>query len=53
KQPHFLHQCWQQCPRLQDCEQYAERLTPLLAQVENEEQLYKVLRQFRHREMAN
>ncbi|HEH9770546.1 TPA: bifunctional [glutamate--ammonia ligase]-adenylyl-L-tyrosine phosphorylase/[glutamate--ammonia-ligase] adenylyltransferase [Pasteurella multocida] len=52
KQPHFLHQCWQQCPRLQDCEQYAERLTPLLAQVENEEQLYKVLRQFRHREMA-
>ncbi|MGC6377126.1 bifunctional [glutamate--ammonia ligase]-adenylyl-L-tyrosine phosphorylase/[glutamate--ammonia-ligase] adenylyltransferase [Bisgaard Taxon 45] len=52
KQPHFLHQCWQQCPRLSDCADYSARLTPLFAEVETEEQLYKVLRQFRHREMA-
>ncbi|AKD37702.1 bifunctional glutamine-synthetase adenylyltransferase/deadenyltransferase [Pasteurella multocida subsp. multocida OH4807] len=52
KQPHFLQQCWQQPPRLSDCANYSERLTELLATTDSEEQLYKVLRQFRYREMA-
>ncbi|HBO39261.1 MAG TPA: bifunctional glutamine synthetase adenylyltransferase/deadenyltransferase, partial [Pasteurellaceae bacterium] len=52
KQPHFLHQCWQQTPVPSDCERYSERLSELLATTENEEQLYKLLRQFRNCEMA-
>ncbi len=53
KQPHFLHQWWQQTPVLADCAQYSARLNLLLSQTADEEQLYKALRQFRNREMAN
>ena len=52
KQPHFLATCWQVLPQLQDCETYQVRLNHLLEQVENDEQLNQVLRQFRNREMA-
>lgn len=52
KQPHFLATCWQVLPQLQDCENYQVRLNHLLEQVENDEQLNQVLRQFRNREMA-
>lgn len=52
KQPHFLAKCWQVLPQLQDCENYQVRLNHLLEQVENDEQLNQVLRQFRNREMA-
>ncbi|MDG2962776.1 bifunctional [glutamate--ammonia ligase]-adenylyl-L-tyrosine phosphorylase/[glutamate--ammonia-ligase] adenylyltransferase [Exercitatus varius] len=51
-QPHFLAECWQTLPTLADCEKYSERLSALLAQTETEEQLYRVLRRFRNREMA-
>ncbi len=51
-QPHFLAECWQTIPTLADCEKYSERLSALLAQTETEEQLYRVLRRFRNREMA-
>ena len=53
KQPHFLHQWWQQTPVLADCAHYSARLNILLSQTADEEQLYKTLRQFRNREMAN
>ncbi|VEI58018.1 glutamate-ammonia-ligase adenylyltransferase [Pasteurella multocida] len=52
KQPHFLHQCWQKALTFSDCTNYAERLNKLLISTDSEEQLYKVLRQFRYREMA-
>ncbi|UEA17744.1 bifunctional [glutamate--ammonia ligase]-adenylyl-L-tyrosine phosphorylase/[glutamate--ammonia-ligase] adenylyltransferase [Pasteurella canis] len=52
KQPHFLHQCWQNPITLSDCSDYTERLTKYLSTIESEEQLYKILRQFRNREMA-
>lgn len=53
KQPQFLHQWWLQTPVLADCTRYFERLNLLLSQVTDEQQLYKTIRQFRHREMAN
>ena len=52
KQPHLLHEWWQRPPSLSDCADYSGRLNMLLATTENEEQLYQVLRQFRHRETA-
>ena len=53
KQPHFLHEWWQKTPELADCDNYPERLHALLQHVQNDEALYKALRQFRNREMAN
>ena len=53
KQPHFLHEWWQKTPELADCDNYPERLHDLLQHVQNDEDLYKALRQFRNREMAN
>lgn len=52
KQPHFLAQCWQAIPQLCDCDNYDTRLAQLLEKVETEEQLNRILRQFRNREMA-
>ncbi|MFD1806489.1 bifunctional [glutamate--ammonia ligase]-adenylyl-L-tyrosine phosphorylase/[glutamate--ammonia-ligase] adenylyltransferase [Pasteurella oralis] len=52
KQPHFLQQCWHNPPKLDECDQYVVRLNILLTQTHSEEQLYKVLRQFRNQEMA-
>ena len=52
KQPHFLRDCWQQIPCLADCDHYAQRLAPLLAEAQDENQFYAALRQFRAREMA-
>ena len=52
KQPELLLQWWQTPPALENCNRYAERLGLLLADVEQEELLYQVLRQFRNREMA-
>ncbi|WP_424410032.1 bifunctional [glutamate--ammonia ligase]-adenylyl-L-tyrosine phosphorylase/[glutamate--ammonia-ligase] adenylyltransferase [Pasteurella sp. PK-2025] len=52
KQPHFLRQCWQQPPRFEDCTDYPTRLTQALAHIDNEADFYRVLRQFRYREMA-
>lgn len=52
KQPHFLHQCWQNLPQLADCGNYKTRLETQLTDCQNEEQLYKILRQFRAIEMA-
>ncbi|ABR74848.1 bifunctional glutamine synthetase adenylyltransferase/deadenyltransferase [Actinobacillus succinogenes] len=51
-QPHFLAECWQTIPTLADCTQYSERLSIRLAQAETEEQLYRLLRRFRNREMT-
>ena len=53
KQPHFLHEWWQKTPELADCDNYPERLHDLLQHIQNDEDLYKALRQFRNREMAN
>lgn len=52
KQPELLAQWAQNPPSLQTCNDYAERLAQLLSEVNDEEQLYRVLRQFRNREMA-
>uniref|UniRef100_Q0I3S8 Bifunctional glutamine synthetase adenylyltransferase/adenylyl-removing enzyme n=1 Tax=Histophilus somni (strain 129Pt) TaxID=205914 RepID=Q0I3S8_HISS1 len=52
KQPHFLKQCWHQLPTLADCDRYFVRLQEILINTETEEQLYRKLRLFRHREMA-
>ncbi|WP_373100388.1 MULTISPECIES: bifunctional [glutamate--ammonia ligase]-adenylyl-L-tyrosine phosphorylase/[glutamate--ammonia-ligase] adenylyltransferase [Pasteurellaceae] len=52
KQPHFLHQCWQHIPQLEQCGNYAQQLRELLAPVQTEAQLYNSLRRFRYRELA-
>lgn len=46
KQPQFLHSCWQQTPQLADCEDYRQRLQVILANADNSEMLYKLIRQF-------
>ncbi|TCP95086.1 glutamate-ammonia-ligase adenylyltransferase [Cricetibacter osteomyelitidis] len=52
KQPHFLAE-WAVKPiQFSDCGNYGSQLNALLAETEDEEQLYRVLRQFRNREMA-
>ncbi|MCW9699982.1 bifunctional [glutamate--ammonia ligase]-adenylyl-L-tyrosine phosphorylase/[glutamate--ammonia-ligase] adenylyltransferase [Avibacterium sp. 20-129] len=52
KQPHFLHQCWQQFPHLENTAYYQQALHSLLQEVTDDTQLYRQLRLFRHREMA-
>ncbi|MDU5805796.1 MAG: bifunctional [glutamate--ammonia ligase]-adenylyl-L-tyrosine phosphorylase/[glutamate--ammonia-ligase] adenylyltransferase, partial [Haemophilus parainfluenzae] len=52
KQPHFLAQWWQTPPQFSDCQHYASRLADQLSAIQNEEQLYKTLRDFRNQEMA-
>ncbi|WP_243389217.1 bifunctional [glutamate--ammonia ligase]-adenylyl-L-tyrosine phosphorylase/[glutamate--ammonia-ligase] adenylyltransferase [Conservatibacter flavescens] len=52
KQPHFFYEILQEPINLEKCGQFSERLQDLLAQTEDEASLYKVLRQFRNREMA-
>lgn len=52
KQPHFLLDWLQKPTTLADCEQFSLRLNHLLVGIDNEEQFYKALRQFRNREMA-
>ncbi|WP_439257692.1 bifunctional [glutamate--ammonia ligase]-adenylyl-L-tyrosine phosphorylase/[glutamate--ammonia-ligase] adenylyltransferase [Lonepinella sp. BR2271] len=52
KQPHFLAKCLDVLPELPDGEQYFTRLHHELNQIDNEEQFYKTLRQFRNREMS-
>ncbi len=52
KQPKLLAQWQQQPPTTADCEHYAERLKTELASVQDEEELARCLRLFRHREMA-
>ncbi|MFZ7186450.1 bifunctional [glutamate--ammonia ligase]-adenylyl-L-tyrosine phosphorylase/[glutamate--ammonia-ligase] adenylyltransferase [Avibacterium avium] len=52
KQPHFLHQCWQQIPTLENKDYYRQALQDLLESVNDDAQLYRQLRLFRHREMA-
>lgn len=52
KQPHFLHQCWQQLPTLENKDYYRQALQDLLESVNDDAQLYRQLRLFRHREMA-
>ncbi|WP_439259281.1 bifunctional [glutamate--ammonia ligase]-adenylyl-L-tyrosine phosphorylase/[glutamate--ammonia-ligase] adenylyltransferase [Lonepinella sp. BR2930] len=52
KQPHFLAECLENLPELPDGDHYFPRLNNELDQTDSEEQFYKVLRQFRNREMA-
>ena len=52
KHPHFLAQWWQHPPQFSDCQHYASRLADQLSTIQNEEQLYKTLRDFRNQEMA-
>ncbi|KGQ69870.1 glutamine-synthetase adenylyltransferase [Chelonobacter oris] len=52
KQPDLLSRWRQTPPSLQTCSNYAERLAAELQEIHEEEQLYRVLRQFRNREMA-
>ena len=52
KQPHFLAQWWQHPPQFSDCQHYDSRLANQLSTIQNEEQLYKTLRDFRNQEMA-
>ena len=52
KQPHFLAQWWQIPPQFSDCQHYTSRLADQLSTIQNEEQLYKTLRNFRNQEMA-
>ena len=52
KQPHFLAQWWETPPQFSDCQHYASRLADQLSTIQNEEQLYKTLRNFRNQEMA-
>lgn len=51
-QPHLLADWWKKMPTLVDCGDYSTRLTQALSAVQNEENFYRVLRQFRYREMA-
>ena len=52
KQPHFLAQWWQHPPQFSDCQHYGSCLANQLSTIQNEEQLYKTLRDFRNQEMA-
>ena len=52
KHPHFLAQWWQTPPQFSDCQDYTSRLAEQLSTLQNEEQLYKTLRDFRNQEMA-
>ena len=52
KHPHFLAQWWQTPPQFSDCQHYASCLADQLSTIQNEEQLYKTLRDFRNQEMA-
>ena len=52
KHPHFLAQWWQTPPQFSNCQHYASRLADQLSTIQNEEQLYKTLRNFRNQEMA-
>ena len=52
KHPHFLAQWWQTPPQFSDCQHYASRLAEQLSTIQNEEQLYKTLRDFRNQELA-
>ena len=51
-QPELLNQWLKNLPSSQDCTHYAERLAKILQNVQDEEQLGRELRLFRHREMA-
>ncbi|WP_311418211.1 bifunctional [glutamate--ammonia ligase]-adenylyl-L-tyrosine phosphorylase/[glutamate--ammonia-ligase] adenylyltransferase [Haemophilus parahaemolyticus] len=51
-QPELLNQWFEHSPSPQDCTHYTERLAQALQNVQDEEQLGKELRLFRHREMA-
>ncbi len=51
-QPELLNQWFEHSPSPQDCTHYTERLAQVLQNVQDEEQLGKELRLFRHREMA-
>ena len=51
-QPELLNQWFEHSPSPQDCKHYTERLAQALQNVQDEEQLGKELRLFRHREMA-
>ncbi|QLB18719.1 bifunctional [glutamate--ammonia ligase]-adenylyl-L-tyrosine phosphorylase/[glutamate--ammonia-ligase] adenylyltransferase [Mannheimia granulomatis] len=52
KQPDLLHEWLTQAPTAQDCDNYSEHLTEILAQIEDGQSLARELRLFRHREMA-
>lgn len=51
-QPELLNQWFEHSPSPQDCTHYTERLAQALQNVQDEAQLGKELRLFRHREMA-
>ena len=51
-QPELLNQWFEHSPSPQDCKHYTERLAQALQNVQDEAQLGKELRLFRHREMA-
>ena len=51
-QPELLGQWLENLPTKSDCQHYAERLATVLQSVQDEEQLGRSLRLFRHREMA-
>lgn len=51
-QPELLNQWFEHSPSPQDCKHYTERLDQALQNVQDEAQLSKELRLFRHREMA-
>ena len=51
-QPQFFLDCLQKFPSLQDCSDYQNKLAIQLAPLETEQELYRILRQFRMREMA-
>ena len=51
-QPELLNQWLKNLPSAQDCTHYADRLAKILQNVQDEEQLGRELRLFRHREMA-
>lgn len=52
KQPELLKQWWENLPTAASCDNYAERLREVLNEVADEDELSRVLRLFRHREMA-
>lgn len=52
KQPDFLLSCWQQAPNFSACNDYPHRLSQILANITDEAELYRALRQFRYQEMA-
>lgn len=52
KQPDFLAEIVQRPIQFTDCQHYSQRLSEILAKVQNEQELYQQLRYFRQREMA-